>query len=160
MLFYEAGGYLASRVPTTGHPALNGSSNNHAPVHTRRDTRAAEPKGCPAMAMDLQVLQKWRKVAVMPHIAPVILKRRPGFLGTPKRPPPWALGTGIGRAPLRCLLVVPSASPSSFFGTHSSCVLAEFGLPLRTQNSQCRILSSSREPIPLPGRAPAEACRR
>eukprot|EP01046_Picozoa_sp_COSAG06_P005279 COSAG06_NODE_234_length_19567_cov_23.768595_2_plen_289_part_00 len=38
----------------------------------------------------------------MPHIAPVILKRRPGFLGTPKRPPPWALGTGIGRAqPLR-----------------------------------------------------------
>jgi hypothetical protein len=35
--------------------------------------------------------------AVMPHIAPVILKRRPGFLGTPKRPPPWALGAGIGR---------------------------------------------------------------
>ena len=33
----------------------------------------------------------------MPHIAPVILKRRPGFLGTPKRPPLWALGTGIGR---------------------------------------------------------------
>ena len=51
--------------------------------------------------------------AAMPHIAPVILKRRPGFLGTPKRPPPWALGTGIGRAPLRCLLVVSSASPSS-----------------------------------------------
>ena len=29
-----------------------------------------------------------RQEAAMPHIAPVILKRRPGFLGTPKRPPP------------------------------------------------------------------------
>ena len=41
--------------------------------------------------------------AAMPHIAPVILKRRPGFLGTPKRPPLWALGTGIGREALRAL---------------------------------------------------------
>ena len=31
----------------------------------------------------------------MPHIAPVILKRRPGFLGTPKRPPLWYLGPEI-----------------------------------------------------------------
>ena len=38
-------------------------------------------------------------------------------------------GDRSGNTP-RCLLVVPSASPSSFFGTHSSCVLAEFGLPL------------------------------
>eukprot|EP01046_Picozoa_sp_COSAG06_P002754 COSAG06_NODE_100_length_24132_cov_93.237507_15_plen_182_part_00 len=35
--------------------------------------------------------------AAMPHIAPAILKRRGGFSGTPKRPPLWNLGTGIGR---------------------------------------------------------------
>ena len=45
----------------------------------------------------------------MPHIAPVILKRHPGFLGTPERPPLWYLGpeTAMGMEPtlaLRCTL--------------------------------------------------------
>ena len=46
----------------------------------------------------------------MPHIAPVILKRRPGFLGTPKRPPLWALGTGIGRGAERRTIELYSVS--------------------------------------------------
>ena len=38
--------------------------------------------------------------AAMPHIAPVILKRRGGFSGTSKRPPLWVLGpeTAMGTA--------------------------------------------------------------
>ena len=38
----------------------------------------------------------------MPHIAPVILKRRGGFSGTSKRPPLWVLGpeTAMGGPPI------------------------------------------------------------
>ena len=43
--------------------------------------------------------------AAMPRNAPAILKRRPGFSGTPKRPPLWYLG------------------PETATGTHSHCNL-------------------------------------
>ena len=70
--------------------------------------------------------------AAMPHIAPVILKRRPGFLGTPKRPPLCALGTGIGRAAVGTRFAV-SSSCLQPHRRHSSGLI----LLVSWQNSVC-----------------------